>query len=156
MIKSISWSDYFSTVAILLVIYYAAIAYLFFKTEILALIGIKILVSTNMSAVSVEEARQSFTKERNEDYMPKLSADVDLSPVIQSFKDEVSAYATSAAEEKPVKQEALYSIERIAAKYPVLNDTDCRNDLLEHISLEIGGALPSLFMPQDFRHLFLS
>ena len=156
MLNSISWADYFSSVAVLLLIYYIAIAYLYFKAEVLALVGIKIIAPTKLSDVSVTEVRQTFAQQPDEYYMPKPAADVDLTPIVQSFKDEVSAYAANLAEEKVVREEALYAIELIAAKYPVLNDADCRTELLEHAYQETNANSPSLFMQEDFNHLFRS
>lgn len=156
MLNSISWADYFSTVAFLLLIYYAAIAYLYFKTEVLALVGIKMTAPTKLSDVSVAEVPQTFAQQPDEYYMPKPDADVDLTPVVQSFKDEVSAYTASLGEEKVVREEALHAIELIAAKYPVLNGADCRTELLEHAYSEANANRPSVFKQKDFNHLFRS
>lgn len=156
MLNSISWSEYFSAVCVLLVIYYAVVVYLYFKAEVLALVGITMIEPAPFSATRIDELHRSFGSESDEEYIAKSEGDVDLSPIIQSFKNEISAYVLSAADEKPIREEALYAIELIAAKYPVLNDTDCRTELLEYVYQETEATLPSLFEPQDFKHLFVS
>ncbi|MBB1287380.1 hypothetical protein HRH25_23595, partial [Flavisolibacter sp. BT320] len=88
MFNAISWGEYLSTVLFLLGIYYVIIAYRFYKEEILSIIGIKVVQPAKFSTTEFEELKQSFKSNKDEDYMPKPAPDVDLTPVILSFKDE--------------------------------------------------------------------
>ena len=156
MFNAISWGDYLSTVLFLLGIYYVIIAYRFYKEEILSIIGIKVVQPAKFSTTEFEELKQSFKSNKDEDYMPKPAPDVDLTPVILSFKDETSAFLQEAAANKIIKPEILFALETIAHKYAVLNNADCKADIIGELHEEANTQMPGTFSINDFKTLFSS
>lgn len=156
MFNTISWNDYFSTVLFSLVFYYVVIAYRFYKEEILSIIGIKVVQPAKFSTTEFEELKQSFKSNKDEDYMPKPAPDVDLTPVILSFKDEASAFLQEAAANKIIKPEILYALETIAHKYAVLSNADCKAGIISELHEEANMQMPGAFSIDDFKTLFSS
>ena len=89
MFNSITWGQYFITVTLLLVCYYVFIGLRFYRWEILSVIGIKKVEDNAIAISTVANFKKSFENERDEDYLPKPSLEVDISPVVQSFTDEI-------------------------------------------------------------------
>jgi hypothetical protein len=156
MFNAISWGDYLTTILFLLTVYYAVIAYRFYKEEILSVIGIKVVQPAKFSTTEFEDLKQSFKSNRDEDYMPKPEPDVDLTPVILSFKDETSAFLQEAAANKIIKPEILFALETIAHKYAVLNNADCKAGIISELHEEANTLMPGAFSIDDFKTLFSS
>lgn len=156
MFNAISWSDYFSAIFFSLVVYYFVIAYRFYKEEILSLVGIKVLQPAKLSTRSVEDFKQSFELYKNEDGISNHGADIDLTPVILSFKDETSAYLQEAAANNVIKQEMLYALQSIACKYAVLNVAECKADVLQELFQDADALMPGIFKIDEFKTLFPS
>ena len=53
-----------------------------------------------------------------------------------------------------LKPELLYSLQLIAAKYPALKDTDCKDELLQIIFKEVNNKYPGLFELSDLKLLW--
>lgn len=156
MFNAISWGDYLTTILFLLGVYYAVIAYRYYKEEILSVIGIKVVQPAKFSTIEFEELKQSFKTNKDEDYMPEPAPDVDLTPVILSFKDETSAFLQEAAANKIIKPEVLFAIETIALKYAVLNNADCKAGIIGELHEEANTQMPGAFSIEDFKTLFSS
>lgn len=156
MFNAISWGDYLTTILFLLGVYYAVIACRFYKEEILSVIGIKVVQPAKFSTTEFEELKQSFKTNKEEDYMPKPAPDVDLTPVILSFKDETSAFLQEAAANKIIKPEILFALETIALKYAVLNNADCKAGIIGELHEEANAHMPGAFSIDDFKALFSS
>jgi hypothetical protein len=153
MFNSISWSQYITAIIILLVLYYCFIGFKYFRWEILSFIGIKKVEDNTIATPVFSNANQSFKTENPEDYLPKQNLEIDISPLVQSFTDEVQAYIQGA---KPNVQqpELLYSLQFIAAKYPALKDADCKDELLQMIFNEINSKISDLIELSDLKLLW--
>ncbi len=114
MLNSFSWSEYFTFLAIGLLIYYTTIAVKYFRWELLSLVGIHIEESGLLNNVTVPKFSPQSTSEEDEVDGP------DISPVIQAFQDELNAFTEEAKISNLSREELLNSIVSIAAKYPVL------------------------------------
>lgn len=152
MLSSISWSQYITVLLLFLGCYYIFVGYKYFRWEVLSLIGIR-KVEDNKAAIPVAEIKKQFTVSNNSDYLPKESLDADISPVVQSFSDEVQAYLQQT---KPNVQEPelLYSLQLIAVKYPALKDADCKNELIQMIFNEVNSKYPGLIELSDLQILW--
>lgn len=156
MLKSISWTEYFTAISIFLSFYYLSVGYLYYKIEILSLFGIKILQPGTVEPITVTELQQVLKTERHEDYLPKDKPGPDLSPVVQSFTDEVSAFMQESAGKRTINEELLFSLQQIAAKYPVLKNADCKPDIYRHIITEANNYLPGILIPGDIDKIWVS
>jgi hypothetical protein len=154
MLQSISWSQYLILIAILLICYYTAIVILYFKLEMLQLFGItKMEPGTTFTNVVLPEGLQGKAKEPDEDYLPKTT-DTDITPLVNSFTDEVEAYLNETSNRKVVKEEVLYSLQTIALKYPALKDADCNSGLKQFVLEKAAASLPGISLQDEIQHLW--
>ena len=153
MFNSISWSQYITAIITLLIFYYCFVGFKYFRWEILSLIGIKKVENNTIVIPAFSNANQSFKTENTEDYLPKQNLEIDISPLVQSFTDEVLAFINGANSNMP-KPELLYFFQLIAAKYPALNDADCKDELLQMIFTEVNNKYPDFFDLSDLMTLW--
>lgn len=128
MLSSISWNQYITSIGILLLFYYCFVGFKYFRWEILSLAGITKADDNTIAFPAVAGFQQHLKTENHEDYLPKQDLETDISPLVQSFIDEVQAFVTSANSNIP-KPEMLYLLQVIASKYPVLKTADCKDEL---------------------------
>ena len=91
--------------------------------------------------------------ESHDSYLPKPATDIDISPLVQSFKDEVQAYIQE-AESDIDKDELLYSLKLITTKYPVFKNSDCSDEMSRFIYREANNRYPNVIQPNDALHLW--
>ena len=152
MFNSITWGQYLITVTLLLICYYASVALRFYRWEILSIMGIKKVEDEAISISTVAEFKKSFENENHEDYLPKPDPEVDISPVVQSFTDEIKAYLQEAGN-SITKDELLNSFQAIVAKYPVLKSVDYTPELVQFIFDESSARYPNLLQLNDAKQL---
>jgi hypothetical protein len=153
MLQSISWSQYITTIITLLILYYCFVGFKYFRWEILSLIGIKKVEDNTIAIPALSNTNQSFKRENPADYLPKSNLEIDISPLVQSFIDEVQAYVQE-TNPKAQQAEVLYSLQLIASKYPGLRESDCRDELFQTIYGEVNYKYPGLFEITDFKNLW--
>jgi hypothetical protein len=153
MLTSISWGEYTIMVIIALAIYYTYVGFHYFRWEILSLIGIKKVEDNVIAVPAFSNVNQVIKTEHPEDYLPKTNLETDISPLIQSFTDEVQAYLLG-ANPNMQQSELLYSLQLIASKYPVLKNADCRDELLQMIFMEVNSKHPGMFELSDLKPLW--
>ena len=153
MFNSITWGQYFSTLALLLVCYYAFIGYRYYRWEILGMIGIKKFEDGGVGSTELSFFKNLIVTENPDDYLPKpypaIGLEVDISPLVQSFRDEVQAYLQEAGKTKIQKQELLNSLQEIASKYPALKDADCKDELMQFVLTEVNRHHPNMVQLND-------
>ena len=149
MFNSITWGQYFSTIISLLIIYYAVLGLKFYKWEILAAIGIRKVDNATLNTVSLSGLKKYVSPENDEDYQPKQSMEIDISPLVQSFTDEIAAFLKEADEVEITKEQIINSLQSICSKYPVIKNADCRNELILLVANEINLKYPNLFQQND-------
>jgi hypothetical protein len=154
MFNSITWGQYFTIVALILSCYYLVTGYRYYRWEILSLIGIKKVESSAVGFQTVNDLKKSFATESNDEYLPKPALEIDISPLVQSFTDEVQAYLQETANNKIKEEELLNSIQLIASKYPALKDADCKEELMQFILNEINTKYPNFIQPDDLTRLW--
>lgn len=152
MLSSITWGQYLSAVLVVSISYYAYVAYKYFRWEILGLMGIK-KVDAGTLNIPVSELKKQFILENLNDYIPKSVNETDISPLVNSFKDEAKAYL-QATSEQTSKQELLHSFQQIVQKYPVLLSADCKDELIQFLSNEANALYPDFLHQQDIQQLW--
>lgn len=153
MLNSITWAQYFTVVVFLLVCYYIFIGFRFYRWEILSLIGIKKIEEKGISISTVAEFKKSFESENHEDYLPKPAMEIDISPLVQAFTDEVKAYVQESGSSIN-SNELLHSISLIILKYPVLKDAEYQQELVQFIFDEVNIQYPNLLQQSEIKQLF--
>ena len=155
MFNSVTWGQYFSAIILLLIIYYMLIVFRFYKWEILSVFGIQKLDDVSLNTtVALSNLKEFDASESHADYLPKSSLEIDISPLVQSFADEVTAFVQGAKEAEITKEQIINSLRAICAKYPVIKNADCRNDLEVDMLKEINLKYPALFQQNDFKNLW--
>jgi hypothetical protein len=154
MFNSITWGQYFSAIIILLIIYYTVIVFKFYKWEILAAVGIRKVDKASLNTVSLSGLKNYVSPENDEDYQPKQSTEIDISPLVQSYTDEVAAFLHGADDVEITKEEIINSLQSICSKYPIIKNADCRNDLMLLVANEINIKYPNLFQQNDLVRLW--
>ncbi len=154
MFNSITWGQYISAILVLLIIYYAVIGFKFYRWEILNVFGIKKVEDGTMSTASLSSLRNFVSPENPEDYFPKPALEIDISPLVQSFTDEVKAFVKGIENSEITKDEIINSLNIIFSKYPALKDADCRNDLEQFVLYEINVHYPNLLHSKDLIKLW--
>jgi len=149
MFNSITWGQYFYAIISLLIIYYAVIGFKFYKWEILAAIGIRKVDNATLNTVSLSGLKKYVSQENDGDYQPKQSMEIDISPLVQLFTDEVAAFLQEADESEITKEQIINSLQSICSKYPAIKNADCRNELILLVANEINIKYPNLFQQND-------
>lgn len=152
MLSSISWGQYLSAVLISLICYYAYIGYKYFHWELLALIGIK-EVEPGTTDIVVADLKKQFVSESHSDYLPKEVTNTDLTPVINSFKEEVYAFLQEAGSGID-KASLLSALQQICQKYPVLKSSDNSDELNLVILKEVEKYNSEIINIQDIQQLW--
>jgi hypothetical protein len=149
MFNSITWGQYFTSAALILSCYYLVIGYQYYRWEILSLIGISKVESSTVAFQTVENPKKSFVSENKDDFLPTPSIEIDISPLVQSFTEEVQAYLQESPNNKIKKEEFLNSIQLIASKYPALKEADCKDELVQFVINATNTKYPNLLQPND-------
>lgn len=153
MFNSITWGQYFTTLTLLLVCYYAFIGLRFYRWEILSIIGIKKVEDNTLAIPTITDFKKSFETGSHEDYLPKSELEVDISPVVQSFTDETKAYLQE-SDNAATKDELMHSLQIIITKYPVLKSVDYKHELIQFLFDESNAKYPNLLQLNDIKELF--
>lgn len=154
MFNSITWAQYFSTIALLLVCFYVFIGFRYYKWEILSVIGIKKIEETRLSTTAFPNLDNLITSESHEKYLPQHSLEIDISPLVQSFTDEVQAYLEEACKNKIQKKTIMDSLQLIISKYPALKDADCKDDFIQTIINAADLHYPNLIHSNDINRIW--
>ncbi|MBS1666374.1 MAG: hypothetical protein JST58_03275 [Bacteroidetes bacterium] len=152
MLNSITWTQYVTAVISLLVCYYTFIGFRFYRWEILSLIGIKKIEGSGISISTVADFKKSYETENHENYLPKPALEIDISPLMQAFTDEVKAYLEESGS-SVTANELLQSINLIILKYPVLKDAEYQQELVRYIFDEVNTRYPNLIRQSDIKQL---
>lgn len=152
MFNSITWGQYFTVVTLLLICYYAFVGFKFFRWEVLGLMGIKKVDGDSIAISTVDEFKKSFKSESHEDYLPKPEMEVDISPVVQSFTDEVKAYFLE-SDSDVRKDDILHSLQIIIRKYPVFQTVDYKHELIQFLFDESNAKYPNLLQLNELKQL---
>ena len=153
MFSSITWGQYLSGIGLFLLFYYGFVAFHYYKWEILGIIGVKKIDGSSVLIPSMAEFKSSMEGKSHENYIPKATVDIDISPVVQAFTDEIRAYIHE-AEKSISKDELLYSLKLITSKYPALKNTDCSDEMSHFIYREANNKYPNVIQANDARDLW--
>jgi len=150
MFNSITWGQYLTTVALLLVLYYVFVGFKYFRWEILSLIGIK---KVDTDIITIPSVVNTKTEENHEDYLPKPPQENDTSSMVQPFTDEVQAYLNQ-TENGISKHELIDALQQLIEKYPATQNAAYRNELVYFIASLVNAKYPQLLRASDISELW--
>jgi hypothetical protein len=153
MFNSISWGQYLKAAALIVTGYYLIIGYKYYRWEILSLMGIKKIDDKKIDYTAAADFNNSFVTENPEDNLLKTFTATTIHPVIQSFRDEVTAFVQDADDDLQ-KEVLLDSLRRVAAKYPALKGDSSKNGLVQFVLDEANTRYPGILQLADVKELW--
>lgn len=111
MLQGISWQTYLTVTAVLLLIYYTAILFLYYRQD-MALLFCQHIPFNKQNGAFTEQVHPSG----------------DINTLGANLKDEIIAYAASAGAEYN-KEELQYGLQLLLKKYAVLKDSIVQADI---------------------------
>lgn len=148
MFNTISWGQYFSVLIPVLIFYYIIVGLRYYRWEILSLVGIK-KVEEASGTTALSDFKDIILPESHKQYLPQDDSDIDISPLIQSFTDEVYAYLQGAKKINTQKNDLLNSLKIILSKYQGLKNADCRTELAHIIITAVNFQYPDMLQSSD-------
>jgi hypothetical protein len=119
----------------------------------MSLAGIKKVEDKISVGSTVENLKDSLEAGTHDDHLTTASPEVDISPIVQSFTDEVKAYL-QVSDNNISKDDMLHSLQDLMRKYPVLKIADCKQELIHFLFNEINTQYPKLLQLNDIKELF--
>jgi hypothetical protein len=116
MFNSVTWKEFLALLSVLLLMYYAGVAYLYYKKEILQLLGITMIEQGVFPTASLKQHNDSIKKKTDSDYLPNESNNA----LLQLLTDELHAYS-GALTSASVKEEVMFGLLSILNKYPSMH-----------------------------------
>jgi hypothetical protein len=116
MFTQISWTDYITTVVVLLAAYYLFIGYRYFRVDLLQLLSGRKMLSGDK--VKVKAAVQRFEKENIQE-----AAEEPAFQIAQAASDELQAYLQEASSNKLNEEEVKNGLRKLLGKYPKLKES---------------------------------
>ncbi len=141
MFSSISWSAYLAFIAVSAFIYYVFVFYTYYRHDLFKTLQIK-----PVSSASIRVLQKTNDPS---DYQSKVE---DVS--IQSFFDEVQAFAQQAGQQQISKERLLQSLRGIAAKYSSLPPSDARDQVELFVIKEIETNCAMFLKVEEIRSIW--
>jgi hypothetical protein len=154
MLHSITWGQYFSTIIGVIVIYYIAVGFRYFKWEILNVIGIKKIWGSSLIKKSTPDLNAGNYPEDKSAPVPNSTSEIDVTFLIQSFTDEIKAFVQCTDNSDIEKAEIINSITTISSKYTALRESNFKNELEVFVFNEINQQYPKMIEIKDFNKIW--
>lgn len=122
MLQSISWQNYFTVCAILLVIYYSAIIFLYYRQDVAVLLRQQVVFRKHGTFAP---ATQTVTSQPGND----------IDALGSNLTDEIKAFAASAGNQYN-KTELQYGLQLLLKKYAVLKNSEAQAGITKTIISE--------------------
>lgn len=155
MLSNISWQGYWITLALLCAGYYAVIYLLYYRNDFSIIISKK---NKGVFIPSAPAAVASFLKGQGRSATNSKSdmADPGSDGMVQACIDELAAYFEESRKAKVVKEEYLYSVQRILSKYPALKGSVFQEPLSKLIVSEAKHTCSLHLHDEDVFHVWLN
>jgi hypothetical protein len=154
MLHSITWGQYFSTIIGVIVIYYIAVGFRYFKWEILNAIGIKKISSPSFNNRSTTDLHSCNFSEKISASVPISTSEIDVTFLIQSFTDEIKAFVQCTDNSEIEKEEIINSIRTISSKYTALRESNFKKELEVFVFNEINQQYPKMIEIKDLNKIW--
>lgn len=139
MLQSISWQTYFTSCIFLLVVYYVAVAVVYYRQDLLSKLNNQ---STFQQSIEIPQAKEFDHKDyqpkveegpeiNNGNYLPEAN---DYSELAESAKDELQAFTMAAATQYS-KPELTIALKKILKRYVALKASSFQlsiNNVITH------------------------
>jgi hypothetical protein len=133
MINNISWGSYWSAITVFLILYYAYILFRYYGNEI--------KIRFNSTAPKPE----SIT----------IFGDEILSATARSLGDEIVSYLEQASRSGIIKNEILFALRQITAKYENIKNSHYQNDISGLMQAECSNKCAIHLSEGDIRYVWM-
>ena len=130
MFSHISWGQYFETILYALPLYYAYVVVVYYRTEL------KGLVSGKGLSACYTGSRPHQPSEHSSEALSVPEKEGHYSLLINSLKDELTAFLLSAGQNEFTKEDTLLSLQHLLQKYPSVNGSPYQADIEQMIMLQ--------------------
>lgn len=141
--QQISWQSYWTTLAIIVVLYYAIVVFLFYRNKLI------FWTQGTASGSRVQQAAaplDNFHEQKIDGNVSLLKDDdrnafADPQPgseehIVYSCMDECNAFFEAAKSSKPVKKDLILSLQQILSKYPTLKSSTYKESISNVIAAQ--------------------
>lgn len=153
MFQSISWQQYFLIIITLLIFYYLIIGIRYFKWEILSVLGMKKIETSSLNNVLGVNLNSDSYNYPSEHFGSFPTTETEVSPMMQSLNDEISAFLNGEQNDRPGKQEIMNSLKIIFSKYPLLSEENFSDHQKKIVLEKINNQYPGLCEFEDLNKL---
>jgi len=159
MLKSISWSNYWIFITVILVGYYVVVCLKYYYAEIKELLAgksnmfLKVKSFKTRQALAYDTTNNQAIIDNEESNTPanwtneKLSQH-DLFPVINQFVEEIKNTLEQAAKNNLIKQETIYALQQLAKKYRQVKSSPFNGFITSYILVE-SSNYGSIHLSED-------
>ena len=146
MFNSISWHEFISGILLLLFCYYTVVAVLFYRVELLRLLGIQVLVKSKDDSIALTQFFNEPAQIQQETNQVQSSSETSILHFIPSLQNELTAYLEEVAGTNMNKHELLSALKTITQKYPLPTDTNSQENiqrLIQQVNIQVPDELSS-------------
>ena len=133
MFSSISWSQFLTTIAILLVIYYLVIICLLCKKELFSLFSFS---ASTHDDFHLSNENTDHPMSFNEKTATTGNEDPFLNQKVHELLEDLKNLLLTAAKAKTIKEELIMALQMLLRNYFPLNDLPIRAEINQHIIIE--------------------
>ena len=128
MLQDISWSNYLTAIATTIVVYYAVIAYLFYKKDIAAL-----LPKTQINQQSFNHLNQWQKPTDDSDFLPKESITQSDPDSIDQLLQSLVQILIQASKDNIIKEELLFALQLEINRFDLLRQPQLKETAKSYI-----------------------
>jgi hypothetical protein len=136
MLSAISWSQFLTTITIIILFYYLVVAILYYKREIFSLFK---TASSGPHAFSFGRENQDRPISYNELTAATGKEDPYLSGKVHDLLEDVKNLLLVGAKVKTIREEIIVALQLLLRNYLVLKDLPITAEINEHIIAEAKG-----------------
>jgi len=153
MLKNISWSDYWTFIAVVLVIYYATICCLYYLDEVKQIVHSK----SNVLLCNVTKNRSQFIKQHEKKSPSQneiVTAQEEMASLVKELTNEITNAFKYASSHNLIRQEIIYALQQIVSKYSSIKNSPFKSFATNHILTECANYCSIHLSEEDLRVLW--
>lgn len=134
MLSSISWSDFLTTIAIVLLVYYLVVAGIYFRKEIFQLFSSG---NSNPQGLHLSNEMDGGPLSYNEMTAATGKEDPYLNGKVHELLEDIKNLLATASQAKSVREELIMALQMLLRNYAILKDLPITTDINQHIMAEL-------------------
>ena len=155
MLHTISWSTFFTTTGVLLLVYWTLVSLIYYKNEIRLLLTGKARPGAHTGGLIAESP---FEAEEYPSTDVAAEPGADLFPIAYALAEEVKALIKDAGRRRLIREELIQSLQSLFKKQPysILRETGFRQAINNLVEAEAEAQCSVRFSPEGLSQLWLA